>query len=238
MVAQARECLDSSPRSSWLAYARLDDHLGNVWRAEALADLGFDAAGNPEEDWDAAEARYRASAGVIAGAVPGSPPHRSAMEKLERAAELKVPASLAVDSVRYSVADARARAQWATCVSAPLLAGAFAVASDWENTDLISQLVEYHSARGTFTADPPDAAMTAWSTVATAAAPMSDVDELALVAAGPPITDGTGLTRLGPLPPLRMDPTTGPVLGHYRQLAQQRYGQCVTAAESVWETWL
>ena len=36
MVTQARACLDSSPRSSWLAYARLDDHLGNVWRAEAL----------------------------------------------------------------------------------------------------------------------------------------------------------------------------------------------------------
>lgn len=42
---------------------------------------------------------------------------------------------------------------------------------------------------------------------------------------------------VGPLPPLRMDPTTGPVLDHYRELAQQRYGQCVTAAESVWETW-
>ncbi|BDX32439.1 hypothetical protein TUM20985_29860 [Mycobacterium antarcticum] len=237
MVTQARACLDSSPRSSWLAYARLDDHLGNVWRAEALADLGFDGAGDPDLDWDAAEARYRSSSGVITGVEAGSPRHRSAMEKLERAAELKVPASLAVDSVRYSVADAKARAQWATCVSAPLLAGAFAVASDWENSDLVSQLIEYHSARGTFSAEPLDSAMTEWSTVSTAAAPITDVDELALVAAGPPITDGTGLTRLGPLPPLRMDPTTGPVLDHYRELAQQRYGQCVTAAEAVWETW-
>jgi hypothetical protein len=34
-----------------------------------------------------------------------------------------------------------------------------------------------------------------------------------------------------------MDPLTGPVLDHYRLLAFERYGQCVTAAESVWETW-
>jgi hypothetical protein len=219
-----------------LAYARLDDHLGNVWRAEALAELGFDGAGDPAEDWDAAEARYRAGSGVIR-AEPGTEHHRTAMEKLERAAELKVPASLAVDSVRYSVADAEARSQWATCVSAPLLASAFAVASDWENADLVSQLVEYHSARGTFSAEHADAAAMEWSSVSTAAAPIADVDELAMVAAGPPITDGTGLTRLGPLPPLRMDPTTGPVLDHYREMALQRYGQCVTAAESVWETW-
>jgi tetratricopeptide (TPR) repeat protein len=236
MVAQARACLDSSPRSSWLAYARLDDHLGNVWRAEALADLGFEGAGDPDEDWDAAEERYRTGS-AITKAEPGTSRHLAGMEKLQRAAELKVPASLAVDSVRYSVTDAEARAQWATCVSAPLLAGAFAVASDWDNSDLVSQLVEYHSARGTFSAESTTDGAVQWSSVSTAAAPIADVDELALVAAGPPITDGTGLTRLGPLPPLRMDPTTGPVLDHYRELALQRYGQCVTAAESVWETW-
>jgi tetratricopeptide (TPR) repeat protein len=236
MVAQARECLDSSPRSSWLAYARLDDHLGNVWRAEALADLRFDGAGDPGDDWDAAEARYRAGSGVIR-AEPGTPRHEAAMEKLQRAAELKVPAALAVDSVRYSIADAGARSQWATCVSASLLASAFAVAWEWENVDLLSQLVEYHSARGTFTAVSPESAAVEWSSVATAVAPIADVDELALVAAGPPVLDGTGLTRLGPLPPLRMDPTTGPVLDHYRDVALQRYGQCVTAAESAWATW-
>ncbi|MET0473540.1 MAG: hypothetical protein ABW001_02775 [Mycobacterium sp.] len=238
MVSQARSCLDDSPRSSWLAYARLDDHLGNVWRAQALADLGFDGTGfgDPTDDWDAAEARYRAGSGVTR-AEPGTPRYDAAMEKLERAAELKVPASLAVDSVRYSIADAEARAQWATCVSAPLLAGAFAVAWEWENVDLLSQLVEYHSARGTFTAEGSATAPGEWSTVSTAAAPIADVDELALVAAGPPVTDGTGLTRLGPLPPLRMDPTTGPVLNDYRALALQRYGQCVTAAESTWATW-
>ncbi len=236
MVTQARACLDSSPRSSWLAYARLDDHLGNVWRAEALADLGFDGAGHSEDSWEAAEERYRSGAGTTAGALDAEH-HRAAMEKLQRAAELKLPASLAVDSVRYSVGDAVARAQWATCVSAPLLASAFAVALEWENSDLVSQLVEYHSARGTFTAEVDGGAATEWSRVSTAAAPMADVDELALVAAGPPITDGTGFTRLGPLPPLRMDPTTGPVLDHYRELALERYGQCVTAAESAWETW-
>jgi tetratricopeptide (TPR) repeat protein len=246
MVTQARECLDSSPRSSWLAYARLDDHLGNVWRAEALADLGFDGGrgersdgrsfGDPDGDWDAAEARYRASSGAIR-AEPGTARYDAGMAKLERAAELKVPASLAVDSVRYSIADAGARAQWATCVSAPLLAGAFAVAWESENVELLSQLVEYHSARGTFTAERSDSAPTEWSSVSTAVAPIADVDELALVAAGPPVLDGTGLTRLGPLPPLRMDPTTGPVLNRYRELALQRYGQCVTASESAWATW-
>jgi tetratricopeptide (TPR) repeat protein len=236
MVAQARSCLDSSPRSSWLAYARLDDHLGNVWRAEALADLGFDGTGDVSDDWDAAEARYRAGPAAIRAAA-GTPQYLAAMEKLRRAAELKVPASLAVDSVRYSVADAEARAQWANCVSAPLLAGAFAVAWEWDNADLVSQLIEYHSARGTFSAEPSTTGPAEWSSVATAASPIADVDELALVAAGPPISDGTGLTRLGPLPPLQMDPTTGPVLDHYRELALQRYGQCVTAAESAWTTW-
>jgi hypothetical protein len=236
MVAQARSCLDSSPRSSWLAYARLDDHLGNVWRAEALGDLRFGGTGDASDDWDAAEARYRAGPAAIRAAA-GTPQYGAAMAKLRQAAELKVPASLAVDSVRYSVTDAEARAQWANCVSAPLLAGAFAVAWEWENTDLVSQLIEYHSARGTFSAEPSTTGSAEWSSVATAALPIADVDELALVAAGPPISDGTGLTRLGPLPPLRMDPTTGPVLDHYRDLALQRYGQCVTAAESAWATW-
>ncbi|MET0455332.1 MAG: hypothetical protein ABW137_26125 [Mycobacterium sp.] len=236
MVTQARDCLDSSPRSSWLAYARLDDHLGNVWRAEALAELGFDGIANQSDDWEAAEARYQAGSGQTRAA-PGTPRYVAAMEKLRRAAELKVPASLAVDSVRYSVADAEARAQWAGCISAPMLAGAFAVAWESEDSDLISQLVEYHSARGTFSAADASPDSADWSTVATLAAPIADVEELALVAAGPPITDGTGLTRLGPLPPLQMDPTTGPVLDRYRDLALQRYGQCVTAAESAWATW-
>ncbi|MET0475715.1 MAG: hypothetical protein ABW001_13880, partial [Mycobacterium sp.] len=236
MVTQARDCLDSSPRSSWLAYARLDDHLGNVWRAEALAELGFDGIANQSDDWEAAEARYQAGSGQTRAA-PGTPRYVAAMEKLRRAAELKVPASLAVDSVRYSVADAEARAQWAGCISAPMLAGAFAVAWESEDSDLISQLVEYHSARGTFSAADASPDSADWSTVATLAAPIADVEELALVAAGPPISDGTGLTRLGPLPPLQMDPTTGPVLDHYRDLALQRYGQCVTAAESAWATW-
>lgn len=127
MVEQARDCLDSSPRSSWLAYARLDYHLGTVWRADALADLGFDGAGDPDEDWSVTEARYRESLGVTR-AEPGTAKYRSALDKLARAAELKVPAALAVDSVRYSIVDAEARSQWATFISAPLLAGAFAVA--------------------------------------------------------------------------------------------------------------
>lgn len=236
MIAQARACLDESPRSSWLAYARLDDHLGSVWRADALADLGFDGAGRPDEDWADAETRFRGARGEMR-AEPGSPQFAAAMDKLATAADLKVPAALAVDSVRYSIADADARAQWAECVAAPLLAGAFSVAWEWENSALTSELIEYHSARGTFSADRRSAEAVEWSRVTTAAAPMSDVDELAQVASGPPVSGGRSLTRLGPLPPLRMDPSSGPVLARYRQLALQRYGQHVTADEAAWSTW-
>lgn len=236
MVEQARACLDSSPRSSWLAYARLDDHLGSVWRADALADLGFAGAGRPDEDWPAAEVRYRAAQGVM-HTEAGSPQFRAAMDKLSKAADLKVPAALAVDSVRYSIADAEARAQWAECVAAPLLAGAFSVAWEWQNSDLTSELIEYHSARGTFSADRRPADAVEWSRVTTAAAPISDVDELAQVASGPPVRGGRSLTRLGPLPPLRMDPRSGPVLARYRQLALDRYDQHVTADEAAWSTW-
>ncbi|MDT5359524.1 MAG: hypothetical protein QOC69_1286 [Mycobacterium sp.] len=236
MIAQARACLDESPRSSWLAYARLDDHLGSVWRADALADLGFDGAGDPEEDWSDAEARYRAALGVM-HTEAGSPQYRTAMDKLARAADLKLPAALAVDSVRYSITDTEARAQWAECVAAPLLAGAFSVVWEWENRELTSELIEYHSARGTFSAESRQVEVIEWSRVATAAAPISDVDELAQVAAGPPVQSGRSLTRLGPLPPMQMDPTGGPVLERYRKLALDRYGQHVTTDEVAWSTW-
>ncbi len=170
-VAEARGLLDSWPRRSWLQYARLDDHLGSIRRAEALADPA------------------------------------NAASKLQQAAELKVPAALAVDSIRHSMTDADARMRWATHVSARILAGAFAVAWEWGNTELVSELVEYHSARGSFSAEPQ--AQTAdWTETATAAVPVDTVDEYALVAAGLPLSGGAALTRLGPLPPLQMDPTT------------------------------
>lgn len=127
MIAQARELLDASPRSSWLQYARLDNHLGTVWRADALADLGFDSSGDPDESLQATEARQAEGLGILRGEV-GTPEYRRGMTKLQQAAELKVPAALAVDSVRYSIADADARARWAASISAPILAGAFAVA--------------------------------------------------------------------------------------------------------------
>ena len=58
LIAQARELLDSSPRSSWLQYAQLDNHLGTVWRADALADLGFDSCGRSRRRrWRKTEAR-------------------------------------------------------------------------------------------------------------------------------------------------------------------------------------
>jgi hypothetical protein len=159
------------------------------------------------------------------------------LAKLAKAAELKVPAALAVDSVRYSIADAEARSQWATCVSARLLAGAFAVAWESENDELMGALIEYHCARGTFSAERPAADVLEFSRVATAASPMVDADELALVAGGSSTAQGPSLTRLGPLPPLQMDPTGGPLLAEYRELAWKRYGQQVTAPEAAWSTW-
>ncbi|MDR3664250.1 MAG: hypothetical protein P4L86_28365 [Mycobacterium sp.] len=237
MVAQARECLDSSPRSSWLQYARLDDQLGTVWRAEALADLGFDGAGDPTDGWQQAEARYRQARGTLA-AEPGSDQYRSAMDKLATAADLKVPAALAVDSVRYSITDADARSIWATGVSAPLLAGAFAVAWEAQDPVLVGELIEYHSARGAFSVDAAADPRVEWSRVTTAAAPDIDVEQLAPVAAaGVAAVGAGGLTRLGPLPPLQMDPDGEPVLAHYRDLATARYGRVVTAAQEVWSTW-
>ncbi len=234
LIAQAREALDSSPRSSWLQYARLDNHLGTVWRADALTDLGFDAAGDPDETLQETEERQAESLGILRGEV-GTPEYFRGMAKLEQAAELKVPAALAVDSVRYSIADPDARYRWATSVSAPVLAGAFAVAWEWENTELVSELVEYHSARGTFDSAPGRPTSGEWASTATPAVPVEAGD--ALAASGPPAGGGGALTRLGPLPPLRMEPDAEPIMSRYRALAFERYGRRVTAAEPAWSTY-
>lgn len=238
LIAEARELLDSSPRSSWLQYALLDNHLGTVWRADALADLGFDSSGDPEETLEETEARQAEGLGILHGEI-GTEKYRRGMTKLQQAAELKVPAALAVDSVRYSIADADARSRWASGVSARVLAGAFAVAWEWENTDLISELVEYHSARGTFDSGAERPQSGEWASTATAHIPVETELEPApaLAAAGSPACRGASLTRLGPLPPLRMQPGAEPILSHYRALAYQRYGRDVTAAEPAWSTW-
>ncbi len=237
LIAQARELLDSSPRSSWLQYAQLDNHLGTVWRADALADLGFDSSGDPEETLQETEARQAEGLGILRGEV-GTPEYWRGMAKLERAAELKVPAALAVDSVRYSIADADARSRWATTISAPILAGAFAVAWEWENTQLVSELVEYHSARGTFDTDMQRPKIGEWASTATATVVIDTDSDVALAAAGPSAARGGGsLTRLGPLPPLRMQPDSPPIMSRYRALAFERYGRDVTAAEPAWSTW-
>ena len=201
-AAEARQLLDSWPRHSWLQYARLDDHMGSILRAEALAD--------PED----------------------------AATKLQQATDLKVPAALAVDSVRHAIVDADARMRWATLVSARILAGAFAVVYEWGKTDLLSELIEYHCARGAFSTEPAEGAEDEWKGAATAAVPVEAEDEYALVAAGSPSAAGPGgLTRLGPLPPLRMDPDMPPIMSRYRELAHQRYGRDITAHEVVWSTW-
>lgn len=243
LIAQARELLDSSPRSSWLQYALLDNHLGTVWRADALSDMGFDGSGDPDESLQETEARQAESLGILHGEV-GTPEYWRAMTKLEQAAELKVPAALAVDSVRYSIADADARSRWAARVSAPVLASAFAVAWEWENTQLVSELVEYHSARGTFNTEHQERRVGEWESTAAASAFIEAGDELApaLAAggtskAGPSEAERNSLTRLGPLPPLQMQPGTKAIMSHYRELALQRYGRAVTAPEPAWTTW-
>lgn len=239
-IAQARELLDASPRSSWLQYAQLDSHLGTVWRADALQDLGFDGSGDPDESLRETEARQAESLGILRGEV-GTPLYWRAMTKLKRAAELKVPAALAVDSVRYTIADADARARWAACVSAPILANAFAVAWEWENSQLVSELVEYHSARGTFSREPPPQSIGEWASTAAAPAFIDIGEDLVVPAAsaapGTPASPSTSLTRLGPLPPLQMQPGAPPIMEHYRALAWQRYGRHVTATEPAWSTW-
>ncbi|QLL07231.1 hypothetical protein [Mycobacterium vicinigordonae] len=234
LIAQARELLDSSPRSSWLQYALLDNHLGTVWRADALADLGFDGSGNPGETLRETAVRQAAALGLLHGET-GTAEHRRAMAKLERAANLKVPAALAVDSVRYSIAHPNARSSWAQRISAPVLAGAFAVAWEWENIELVAELIEYHSARGTLTDQPHPVATAEWESTAAAPAFADTADESGAAATALP--DTGPLTRLGPLPPLQMQPGAAPILSSYRALAQQRYGRQVTAAEPAWCSW-
>ncbi len=233
LIAQARTQLDSSPRSSWLQYARLDDQLGTVYRAEALTELGFDAAGDPDDSWDELEEKHKQSRGIIVEPI-GTPAFQRAVAILERAAELKLPAALAVDSVRYTIEDAAARSRWAAKVAAPMLAGSFAVVYEWENTALLAELIEYHSARGAFA--PATVAQSAdWTTTATEPLPVDD--DAALVAAGASWPRRASLTRLRPLPPLQMDPGAPPLLAHYRELAHTRYGRAVTADETPWRTW-
>jgi hypothetical protein len=234
-VAEAREFLDSWPRSSWLQYARLDDHLGSIWRADALADLNFDGIGDPSNDWRQIQERQAAALGVTRFDT-GSERHRSALAKLEKAADLKIPAALAVDSVRYAMTDADARWRWASAVSARMLAGAFSVAWEWENDALLSDLIEYHCARGTF-ANEPHGEAGGWDAPATVTVPVVETLTEEALAAGGLAVDALTLTTLGPLPPLQMDPGGTPILARYRLLAHNRYGQAVTSAGPIWSTW-
>ncbi len=61
--------------------------------------------------------------------------------------------------------------------------------------------------------------------------------ELADGAAGS-VGGGPSPTRLGPLPPLQMDPGADPILGHYRAPGQaERYGRTITTDDPAWPTW-
>ena len=69
-----------------------------------------------------------------------------------------------------------------------------------------------------------------WESTSTAPV-LLEADELACP------QGGVSLTRLGPLPPLQMQPDARPIMSHYRALAAQRYGRDVTAGEPAWSTW-
>ena len=248
MVGQARMLLDATTHATWLHYARIDDLMGSIWRAEALADMGFDGVGDPLADWISVEARVAASKGITTAA-EGSAGDLVAQPKFEQAAALKIPAALAVDSVRHSMPDAAARSRWARSVSAPMMAGAFAVAWEWDNTSLVAEMIEYVSARGTFGLDPTVAGVAGgeWALTATGSTPLhavvdegvdADNGEDRAVAAGATTTAFTGgLTRLGPLPPLQMDRGAGEILAEYRRMVAERYGREITSDEPMWPTW-
>ena len=51
-----------------------------------------------------------------------------------------------------------------------------------------------------------------------------------------PALRSLGLVRLGPLPPLQMEPDGAQVLARYRELAEARYGRAVTANQDAWST--
>jgi tetratricopeptide (TPR) repeat protein len=241
MVEQARSLLVTTDHATWLHHARLDDLLGSIWRAEALSDMGFDGIGDPLADWNTVEARVAVSEGITT-ADDGSAGHRLAQVKFERAAALKIPAALAVDSVRHCMPDADARSRWARSVSAQVMAGAFAVAWEWGNTTLTAEMIEYTSARGTFDVEPKTAGATGgeWTVAATGATPViaaEATDDQAVAAGGTATASTGGLTRLGPLPPLQMHPGAGAILADYRRRATERYGRKVTSDEPMWHTW-
>ena len=122
-----------------------------------------------------------------------------------------------------------------------MLASAFAVAWEWENTELISELVEYHSARGTFNAEQAATTESENGRRPPRRPPFIDAGEEllpALAAAGPPSSGGEFADPPGPVAAVA-DATRRcpPIMSHYRALALQRYGRDVTAAEPAWSTW-
>ena len=132
-------------------------------------------------------------------------PEQRERPSFEQAAELKVPAALAVDSVRHSI-DRRRRADAVgdACLGANpgrRLRRRLGVGEHRtrQRTGRISQRPRKFQHRAVRAGRGLD-----WA--ATAAVPVDAVDEYALVAAGSASSEVVRLTRLGPLPPLQMDP--------------------------------
>jgi hypothetical protein len=123
------------------------------------------------------------------------------------------------------------------------MAGAFAVAWEWDNTSLVAELIEYHTARGAFAADADVVGSGEWAATATGATPITVLSDhaaphhLAVAAAATTSVSTPGLTRLSPLPPLQMHPGGDAILTEYRRLAGQRYAREITSDEPLWSTW-
>jgi hypothetical protein len=123
------------------------------------------------------------------------------------------------------------------------MAGAFAVAWEWDNTSLVAELIEYHTARGAFAADADVVGSGEWAATATGATPITVLsdhaapDHPAVAAAATTSVSTPGLTRLSSLPPLQMHPGGDAILTEYRRLAGQRYARDITSDEPLWSTW-
>ncbi|MEV0645612.1 tetratricopeptide repeat protein [Phytomonospora sp. NPDC050363] len=147
---------------------------------------------------------------------------------LARAADLAVPAALAVDAVARTLASGRQRDQWRRNVAEPALWLAFRVAARSGNGPLVAQLVESRCAGSTLEhrveAEEPPQGMEAL--MYPPEVPVSIGTALAEAAAGP------GLALALP-PRLALTPHGGVALDVHLTRAAERYGMPVRAEGTI-----
>ncbi|GIG68568.1 tetratricopeptide repeat protein [Phytomonospora endophytica] len=238
LLAAARGETDTAT-ARFAASAALFDRVGQpVEAAEARGRQGMVAylAGNRAEG----EALLTATAAVQAG--HGLPVRAAQLHiamatlfeqsedpaLLARAADLAVPAALAIDAVAHTLTSGRQRDQWRRNVAEPAVAVAFRVAARSGNGPLVAQLVEARCAGSTLEhrtepASPPQGME---GLMYPAQAPVSIGTALADAAAGPGLTVG--------LPPrLALTPDGGIALDVHLDRAVERYGVPVRAEGTI-----